>query len=77
MNGQTLVYELATPQTYQLEPNEIYTLDGVNNVYVDTGNVTVTYIAKSAKFSFGSPLHTYNHANLKLFGNTYIEHGKG
>ena len=77
MSGVQLVYELATPITYQLDPNEINTLDGINIIYVNTGDVTVTYIAKSAKFSFGSPLHTYNYVNLKLFGNTYIEHGKG
>ena len=77
LSGISLVYALATPQTYQLDPNEIYTLDGINNVYADTGDVTVTYLGNYPRFSFGSPLRTYNYTNLKLFGNTYIEHGKG
>lgn len=72
-----ICYDLATPQTYQLDHNEIDTLNGINNVYADTGDVTVSYVSTASRFSFGSPLHTYNHANLKLFGNTYIEHGKG
>jgi len=71
------VCELAEPVEYTLEGHDLTTLYGTNNIWVDTGDVTVTYIAKSAKFSFHSPLHTYNFVNLKLFGNTYIEHGKG
>lgn len=39
MNGQQLVYELATPQTYQLTPTEVKTLLGNNNVWCDTGEV--------------------------------------
>ena len=38
-----LVYLLATPITYQLTPIEIRTLLGVNNIYANTGNVSVTY----------------------------------
>lgn len=33
------VYELATPQTYQLTPTAVASILGVNNVSVDTGNV--------------------------------------
>lgn len=42
MNVQ-IVYELATPQTYQLTPQEIQTLVGQNNVWSDAGNVEVTF----------------------------------
>ena len=45
MSGVQLVYELATPQTYQLTPQEVKTLLGTNNVWTDTGNVSVTYAA--------------------------------
>jgi hypothetical protein len=45
MNGQTLVYKLATPQTYQLTGQQLMTLLGSNNVWADTGDVTVTYPA--------------------------------
>lgn len=34
---------LATPQVYQLEPQEIRTLLGTNNIWADCGNVSVEY----------------------------------
>lgn len=41
-----LVYKLATPETYQLTPEEVKTLLGVNNIYNDTnGDTEVTYRA--------------------------------
>ena len=43
--GAQVVYELATPQTYQLTPTEIRTLLGQNNTWVDTGDTTVIYRA--------------------------------
>lgn len=45
LNGQTLVYELATPITIPLIPTEISTLQGQNNLWADSGDVTVTYLA--------------------------------
>lgn len=39
MNGATFVYELASPQTYQLTPTQVMTLLGENNVWSDTGPV--------------------------------------
>lgn len=44
-NNMQVVYELNTPETYQLTPEEVKTLLGVNNIYADTGNVEVTYRA--------------------------------
>ena len=38
-----IVYSLATPVTYTLTPTEIRTLLGINNIWADTGNVTVKY----------------------------------
>lgn len=43
MNGVQLCYELAEPQTYTLTPQTINTLAGVNNVWADSGDVTVTF----------------------------------
>ena len=43
--NQTLVYELATPQTYQLTPTEVTTLLGQNNIWADTGDSSVEYPA--------------------------------
>lgn len=40
-----LVCELATPQTYQLAPTEVKTLLKNNNIWADTGDVTVEYVA--------------------------------
>ena len=45
MNGVQLVYELATPLTYQLTPTQITTLLGENNVWADTGDTAVQYVA--------------------------------
>ena len=45
MNGVQLVYELATPITYQLTPQEITSLLGENNLWADTGNSDVEYRA--------------------------------
>ena len=51
LDGHQLVYELATPQTYQLTPEEIKTIfDQQNNIYADTGNVAnVTYLAVASE----------------------------
>lgn len=40
-NPLQIVYELATPQTYQLTPHQIQTLVGQNNVWSNAGNVEV------------------------------------
>ena len=45
MSGVKLVYELATPQTYQLTPQQVTTLLGTNNIWSDAGDVSVKYIA--------------------------------
>lgn len=42
-NPITVIYELATPQTYQLTPKQIETLLGVNNIWADSGEVSVEY----------------------------------
>lgn len=45
MSGAQLVYELATPQVYQLTPQQIQTLIGTNNVWSEDGAIEVEYIA--------------------------------
>jgi len=37
--GAQVVYELATPQTYQLTPTQVKSLLGTNNVWADTGDI--------------------------------------
>jgi phage-related protein len=43
LSGKQLVYELAEPRTIQLDPQTINTLVGVNNVWADSGDVSVEY----------------------------------
>jgi hypothetical protein len=50
MSGVQLCYELATPITYTLTPQEIRTLLGTNNVWADTGGTSVTYRADTKLF---------------------------
>jgi len=50
MSGVQLVYELATPVTYQLTPTEITTLMGENNIWADCGDVSVEYFAKTQTY---------------------------
>ena len=42
MNGVQLVYELQTPQTIQLTPTAVKSLLGTNNIWADSGDITVT-----------------------------------
>lgn len=44
ITGVYFVYKLATPQTIQLAPCPIDTLQGVNNIWADTGDTTAQYI---------------------------------
>lgn len=39
LTGVQVKYELATPITYQLKPTQINALLGVNNIFVDTGDI--------------------------------------
>lgn len=43
VTGQSLVYTLATPQTYQLTPEDVDLLLGTNNIWADSGDITVQY----------------------------------
>ena len=43
MNGVQLVYELATPLTYQLSKQQIRSLVGENKIFADTGDSVVDY----------------------------------
>lgn len=51
MSGVQLVYELATPVTYDLTGEELATVLGTNNVFSNTGDVTeLGYRADTAKY---------------------------
>lgn len=53
-NPFSFVYELATPQTYQLTPTEVALLEGTNNVW-GSGDVEVGYPVKMPNGSFTFP----------------------
>ena len=46
--GAQVVYELATPQTVQLTPQEVNSLLGQNNISADTGDIDIVYVKASA-----------------------------
>lgn len=50
-NNLQVVYELATPQTYQLTPQEVSSLLGINNIWADTGNTNVEYRADTVLYA--------------------------
>lgn len=54
MSGVQLVYELATPVTYTLTPQEITLLQGNNTLYADAGSIELEY----SNFSSYSPSST-------------------
>ena len=43
VSGVLLVYELATPQTYNLTAQQVKLLTGQNHVWADTGDITITW----------------------------------
>lgn len=47
VSGETTVYQLKAPITIQLTPQEIFSLSGVNTLYTDTGDTTVSGLADS------------------------------
>ena len=50
VSGQTVCYELATPTTIQLTPQEVELLKGTNNLWCDSGNIEVNYYADIQKW---------------------------
>ena len=46
VTGIQLVYELATPTTIQLTPEEVRSFLGINNLWANTGDSEVTYFAQ-------------------------------
>lgn len=58
----TVVYQLMEPITYQVTPAEVTTILGINNIWADTGNVTVQYRADTKTYVDSAK------ATLKDFG---------
>jgi hypothetical protein len=64
MNGVQLCYELATSTPIYCEPTEIKTLKGSNNVWCDTGDVSVEYPADTKLY-----IDKLKNAIISLGGN--------
>ena len=47
-NPTQVVYELATPQTYQLTPQQVELFQGVNNVWADFGDTYLKYVTMNS-----------------------------
>lgn len=72
-NGAEVVYKLATPQTYQLTPQQlINTWYGVNSVWSDTGDCSVTYTADTMLYIQNLTQPTED----DMVANTAIANGK-
>ena len=81
-NPTQFVYELATPITYQLTPQEITMLCKENNIFADTGQTAISYydnqtstdpyVDYSATSAFEYSVKAYE-ATQPLYTNTYSE----
>lgn len=49
-NPITVVYRAAAPETIQLTPQQLDTLKGINNVWSDCGDTTLSYIADTKMY---------------------------
>lgn len=72
LNDCDFIYELATPITYQLTPQEIETLIGVNNIWADTGDIAVSFKCTPQDY-VDSKLSALNANNRSLAKNVSEE----
>lgn len=76
LTGFILVYELATPQTYQLTPAQITTLaNSVNNVFTDTnGDTSLEYYTKrgeqTVRIAEGTAKGVINNSDFNTLNTT-------
>lgn len=48
LNGHIVVYELATPLIYQLNPTNILMLNGINTIFADCGSMEIEYYRRES-----------------------------
>ena len=75
MSGVYLVYELATPVTYQLTPTQISAIVGTNNVFTDTnGDTSLEYYTKrgeqTVRIAEGVAVDVINNKNIDTLTTT-------
>ena len=62
--GAQVVYELATPVTYQLTPTAVTLLAGANTVWADVGETSLT---------LASPIYMFLETEVEIDGTVYAE----
>jgi hypothetical protein len=65
-----IVYPLATPITYQLTPTEVRTLLGINNIWADTGDTEVTYLADTKIYIDNNDI-----VDVQINGTSIVDNG--
>lgn len=72
VSGWLFAFPIDTPQTYQLTPQQVNTLLGVNNIWCNTGDSTVTYTADTMLYIQNLTQPTED----DMTANTTIANGK-
>ena len=62
------VYPIATPTTVQLTKQQVTTLLGLNNIWADSGEVSVVYTADT-KLYIDKKFETLTNAIISMGGN--------
>ena len=75
VTGEKLVYELATPVTYQLTPTQISAIVGTNNVFTDTnGDTSLEYYTKrgeqTVRIAEGVAVDVINNKSIDTLATT-------
>lgn len=63
-----IVYEIATPEEFQLTPQQLSTLKGTNNIWSNTGNISIAYVADT-KIYIDNKFTELNNAILAMGAN--------
>ena len=84
LSEQTAVLPLAEPRTIQLTPKQVNTLLGENNVWSDSGDVTVEYwdgpvgyVTPTSSFDTTETYYTVKGSPVKIDESKQEDHGKG
>ena len=75
-NGALLCYELAQPITVQLTPEQLTTILGDNNIWADSGNVAVSYVADTKLYidaAIAASAGTTDNSNRETVNDTVKE----
>lgn len=77
MSGVQLIYELATPVTYTLTPQQITTLLGYNAIWANTGAINITYPISTSNLINTIQELTYKMTDYEIRNGLYHEQSNG